>query len=273
MIKVCMVGIGRTGKEIIKSLLGQEGIKVVSAMCSPDSAKINKDLGDIIGCAQTGIIIKSIEDLEQVVFTSRPDVVVDFSNAAATLKNAELFSRMKINMVIGTTGFSDSEIESLAKLTRKYHNGIVYAPNITLGVNVSMLLANIAASILNNYDFHINEIHHKLKKDSPSGTALKISKEIEKGLNSAGVSLKEEIPITSIRCGGIIGKHEIFIVGENDKIEITHESITRKAFAEGTIYATKFIWKKIGFFEMSDVLNLKQVLMDYIENQEHLIKV
>jgi len=104
-------------------------------------------------------------------------------------------------------------------LTRKYHNAICYAPNITLGVNVLMLLTNLAASILNNYDFQITEIHHKRKVDVPSGTAIKIAGEIKKGLDSAGVSIKEKvIPINAVRAGGVVGRHEVMIVGEDDKI-------------------------------------------------------
>lgn len=145
----------------------------------------------------------------------------------------------------------------------------MYAPNITLGVNVLMLITNIASNILNNYDFQINEIHHKRKKDAPSGTTLKIAKEVQKGLKSSGRDVDEsEIPITAVRAGGVVGKHEVMIIGEEDKIEISHESFSRRAFAAGAIRAVKFVFRKTGYFEMTDVLNLSKVLGDYVEKEK-----
>ena len=185
-MKITMIGLGRTGIEIAKAISKQSKYKIVSVLCSSESEKLGVDLGDLLGSEKTGVTVSSIENLEEVLKKSKPEVVIDFSNSKAALNSAEVVSKMKINMVIGTTGFSEIETRKLEKLSEVHNNGIVYAPNITLGVNVSMLLANIAASILNNYEFHINEIHHKYKKDSPSGTALKIAKEIEKGLQASG---------------------------------------------------------------------------------------
>jgi len=167
MIRVCISGLGKTGREVAKFLIEQEDIKIVSAICSPDSDKKGKDLGEIIGKENTGIIIESSDNIEQVVFKTKPDVVVDFSTPEAAAKNAKVFSKLKVNIVLGTTGFSDFSIKRMFLLTNKYRNGIVYAPNITLGVNVLMLLTNLAANILNNYDFQITEIHHKNKKIHP----------------------------------------------------------------------------------------------------------
>ncbi|MDP4094124.1 MAG: 4-hydroxy-tetrahydrodipicolinate reductase [Bacillota bacterium] len=273
MIKVCMVGLGKTGREIVKVLLAQEDIKLVAAVCSPSSSNLGKDIGEIVGCADTGIIVESSDNIEQMIFRSKPDVAIDFTNPSAALKNARIFSKMKVNLVIGTTGFSNFACKKLFVLTRKYHSGIVYTPNITLGVNVLMLLSNLASCILNNYDFQITEIHHKYKKDSPSGTALKISNEIKKGLISSGVSQEDiNIPISSVRAGGVVGKHEVMIIGEDDKIEITHESFSRKAFALGAIRAVKFIYKNSGYYEMSDVLNLGRILSEYVERDDSMSK-
>lgn len=273
MIQVCLVGIGKTGKEIAKTLLEQEDMRLVSAICSPGSDKYGKDLGEIIGYGTTGIIIESSDNLEQVILKTKPDVVVDFSSPMAAIKNAKTFSKMKVNIVLGTTGFSKLALKKLFVLTRKYRNGIVFAPNITLGVNVLMLLSNLASNILNGYDFQITEIHHKHKKDSPSGTAVKIAAEIGKGLKASGAENVDcHIPITSVRAGGVIGKHEVMIIGEDDKIEISHESFSRKAFAAGVIRAVHFIIGKCGYFEMSDVLNLKKVLGDYIEKDGNSLK-
>lgn len=268
MIRVCLVGIGKTGKEIARVLLEQKDMKLVAAVCSPDSPKEGSDIGDIIGYSKTGVIVSGSDKLEEVIFKTKPDVVIDFSSPEATMRNAVIFSKMRVNIVIATTGFSKLALKKLFVMTRKYHNGIVYAPNITLGVNVLMLLTNIASNILNNYDFQITEIHHKKKKDAPSGTAFKIAKEIEKGLISSGRSVSDEdIPIAAVRAGGVVGKHEVMIIGEEDKIEISHESFSRRAFGVGAIRAVKFVHKKTGYFEMNDVLNLGKVLGDYVDKE------
>ena len=266
MIKVCLIGLGKTGKEIAKVLLDDDKMQLVSVICSPDSEKKGKDLGEIIGYNNTGIIVESSDNLQQIIFKKRPDVVVDFSDPAATIRNAKIFAKMRVNMVIGTTGFSSMDMKRLFVLARLYHTGIVYAPNITLGVNVLMVLTNLAANILNNYDFQINEIHYKQKKDSPSGTAKKIAQEIEKGLASAGVDTDTAgIPIHAVRAGGVISKHEVMIVGDDDMIQISHESFSRRAFAQGAVKTIEFINGRSGYFEMSEVLNLKQILTNYLE--------
>lgn len=268
MIRVCISGLGKTGKEIAKFLLEQKDIKLVSAICSPNSNKKGKDLGEIICKGNTGVKIESSDKIEQIVFRTKPDVVVDFSSPEAAARNAKVFSKLKVNIVIGTTGFSDFTLKRLFLLANKHRNGIVYAPNITLGVNVLMLLTNLAANLLSSYDFQITEVHHKNKKDSPSGTAKKIADEIEKGIKHSGNDDTEvQVPITAIRAGGVVGKHDVMIIGEDDKIEISHESFSRKAFALGTLRAVKFIKGKVGYYEMNDVLNLKKVLNDYIQEE------
>ncbi len=270
MIRICLIGLGKTGKEVASVLLEQENMKLVAAVCSPGSKKQGKDLGEIINCRNTGIIVDTSDSLEEIIFKTKPDVAIDFSKAEATVRNAKVFARMKVNMVIATTGFSKLEMKRFYVLAKKHGTGIVHAPNITLGVNVMMLLTNIASSILNDYDFQITEVHHSKKKDSPSGTALKIAAEIEKGIGAAGEPGDEfsegtqQIPINSVRAGGVVGKHEVLIVGDEDMVTISHESFSRKAFASGAMRAANFIHKKSGFFEMKDVLNLEKVLDNVI---------
>jgi len=270
MIRLCLVGIGKTGKEVASFLLEQENVKLVAAVCSPGSSKQGKDLGEILNTRDTGIIINSADRLEEVIFQAKPDVAIDFSGPEATMKNARIFAKLKVNMVIATTGFTKLEMMKLRVLTRKYGIGIVHAPNITLGVNVMMLLTRIASSILNDYDFQITEVHHNRKKDSPSGTALKIAAEIEKGINynsqieDSYSAENTTIPINAVRAGGVVGKHEVMIVSDQDMITISHESLSRKAFAAGALRAARFIYKKIGFYEMKDVLNLEEILNNII---------
>lgn len=268
MTAICLSGLGKTGKEIAKFLLEQDHLNVVAAICSPNSSKKGQDLGQVIGVSNTGVIMECADDLEQVIFRTRPDVVVDFSNPKAVLKNAKIFSKLKVNMVIGTTGFTDTELQKLYLLSKKYRNGIVYAPNITLGVNVLMVLSHLAATILNNYDFQVTDVHHKYKKDAPSGTAIKIAAGIEEGLRTSNPAAKNiQVPINAVRAGGVIGKHEVSIFGEEDSIIISHESFSRKAFAVGALKAIEFIKDKVGYYEMKDVLNLREILNAYLEKE------
>ncbi|OPJ58324.1 4-hydroxy-tetrahydrodipicolinate reductase [Clostridium chromiireducens] len=263
MLKVCLIGLGKTGREIAKMIFNQRSMKIIAVMCSPGSLRKHMDLGEVIGIQEIGIKIEGTNKLEETLVLCRPDVVVDFSTPEATLKNSRIISQMGINMIIGTTGFSEAELDKIKNLAYRNHTGIVYAPNITLGVNVLMILTKLASILLNNYDFQISEIHHKEKKDIPSGTALKIANEIKDGLVYLGKDIsKENIPINSVRAGGVVGKHEVLIVGENDRITISHESFSRKVFASGAIHAINFIQDKIGFYEMSDVLSLSKVTKD-----------
>ena len=265
MTRVCLVGFGRTGTEIARIILDEHDLKLVAVVCSEFSSKAGKDIGDILGIPEKGIRVYTSNQIEEVILRHRPDIIVDFSNASATMKNMRLISEMKVGLVIGTTGFSKNDSMRMKVLARKNGSGILYAPNITLGVNVMMLLSNIAARILTDYDFEISEAHHKNKKDSPSGTALKIAAEVEKGLEFSGVPLAGEIPIHATRAGGIVGRHELMIAGDNDKIQIIHESFSRKAFAAGALKGIRFLKGKKGFFEMKDVLELERVLSSYFE--------
>jgi 4-hydroxy-tetrahydrodipicolinate reductase len=269
MMRVCLIGLGKTGSEVAKVLLEQDNVKLVSAVCRPGSSKEGKDLGEIIGCRDTGIMVYGADKLEEMVFKTKPDVAIDFSKPEATIRNAVILSKLKVNMVIATTGFTRFSLKRIFLLTRKYHNGIVYAPNITLGVNVMMLLTSIASSILNNYDFQVNEEHHSKKKDIPSGTALKIAGEIEKALALSNEEARPvKVPINAVRAGGIVGKHEVQIAGDEDMVSISHQSFSRKAFASGALRAARYIYRKSGYYEMSDVLNLSSVLTKYIESEK-----
>lgn len=176
-----MIGFGKIGQEIGKYIYENKEIELVSVMCSKENERIGRDIGKFISCEKVGVVIDSIENLERNIKRTKPDVIIDLSNSKVAIKNAEIISRFKVNLVIGTTGFNELEIEKLAKFSRVYNNGIIYAPNIT--------------------------------------------------------------------------------------IEISHEAISRKVFVEGGIKATKFISGKIGFYEMKDVLNLEEVINDYIEDQ------
>lgn len=268
MTRVCLIGLGRTGMEIARIIIDQRDMKLVGAICSDFSSKAGKDIGEVLNLPPIGAKVYTSNQLKFVIDKLKPDVFVDFSNYKATMKNVKTISENGIGLIIGTTGFSKTDLMRMMVLSKKNGSGVLYAPNITLGVNVMMLLSNIAARILPDYDFEITEAHHKFKKDSPSGTALKIADEIEKSLESSGVEVNEDIPIHAIRAGGIVGRHQLMIAGENDKIEIVHESFSRKAFAAGALRGIRFVKNKKGFFEMRDVLDLERVLASYFDKRK-----
>lgn len=266
MTKLCLAGLGRTGSEMAKIILEQKNLDLTAVYCSPNSSKEGKSLSELIGIPYTGIKVKTACDLDSTLKECKPDVFIDFSNSEATLKNAGIIAKHGINMVIGTTGFSRMALLRLRVIARKYGTGILYAPNITLGVNVMMLLSNLAASLLKDYDFQITEVHHKYKKDAPSGTAVKIAAEVRRGLGLP-FSKQVEIPVNAVRAGGVVGRHELMAAGENDMLEISHQSFSRRAFAAGALRAVDFIKDRSGYYEMSDVLELDKVLSNYLDSR------
>ncbi len=263
-IKICLSGLGRTGIQTARYLIEQDrGVDLVSCVCSPSSSKAGKNLGEILNCPDIDVPIYSSNDLERCIFNTKPDVAIDFSTPFAALKNAEVFSKMKVGIVMGTTGFTNDEEKKLISIVEKNKGGIILAPNITRGINAMMFLSNLAAKMLVGYDIEIIEMHHNKKLDCPSGTAAKLKKQIK----SIPELSKKEIPVSSVRAGGIVGNHKIMIAGENDMLEITHQSFSRNAFAEGALFAANFIFNKTGIYEMKDAMNYKQIIMDCLDEE------
>ncbi|MGI6092687.1 MAG: 4-hydroxy-tetrahydrodipicolinate reductase [Veillonellaceae bacterium] len=252
-MKIALVGLGRTGKIAAEYLLQQETLNMV--LCRHGSPNAGKDLGEILGTKPTGITIETTDHLERKFFQKQPDVLIDFSGHSFLKEHIHTLAKCGINVVTAVTDYDRAEIEKLKIFAEKGNIGIVMAPNITYGVNVLMLMAEIAAELLSDYDFEVFEEHHKHKKDRPSGTAKKIVNKIKDRLLT-----DTEIPEHVVRAGGIIGKHKVLICGEFDKLEITHESFSRVAFAEGAYKAAQFIAGKTGFYEMSDIFDYEREL-------------
>lgn len=267
MIRICLSGLGRAGMETARVIMEQKDLKLVSVIVRPGSEKAGKDLGELLGCSAVGIPVEGADRLEETVFRTRPDVVVDFSLAEAAIRNASRFSKLKVNVAMCTTGLTRTDMARLKVLTRKYGTGIACIPNVTLGVNVMMLLSQLASSLLTDYDFQITERHFAKKKDSPSGTASKIAAAVGRGLESAGRS-NMSVPVHAVRAGGIVGYHELMVIGQEDQLTISHESFSRRAFAIGSLKAARFLVGRSGFFEMTDVLDLRGALLAYLDANE-----
>lgn len=266
MIKVALIGVGRTGSLVAKSLL-EAGHSVAAAFAAPGDASIGRDVGLLAGLEETGVRVSNSRDLARVLDEVKPDVVVDFSNAEAFMHNVGVVVGRKINIVVGTTGFSESQLAEIKKTVEKHKIGMVLSPNMSVGVNVFWQLCKEAAKSLKGYDVEIIDKHHRFKKDAPSGTALKAAQVIAEvqGLSQKefvygrqGVSLRREgdIGIHAIRAGNIVGEHTVIFASQTERLELTHIAHSREAFAGGVPKAVEFVKGRKGLFDMEDVLGV-----------------
>ncbi|MFX1287350.1 MAG: 4-hydroxy-tetrahydrodipicolinate reductase [Promethearchaeota archaeon] len=273
MIKLLILGpSGSMGKLISSLAISDDEIRVVAAC---DLTQIGKELGNLVATDDPNkIIIKDVNNLQEVINETKPDVVVDFTVAKATEKNCIICVENGIRCVIGTTAISDDFLSKFKKLVENNEAPAVISPNMATGVNILFKISSILGSYLKEWDIEVIEAHHNRKVDAPSGTALKIGQAIsnsigskldeivkygrEKGPNKRLVGAKNEIGIHSVRGGDIVGDHTILFAGPGERIELKHQAHSRACFASGAIKAIKFIAKakENKIFEMKDVLNL-----------------
>ncbi|MBC8015017.1 MAG: 4-hydroxy-tetrahydrodipicolinate reductase [Sporomusaceae bacterium] len=255
-MKVALVGLGATGKTVAEYLLGKNALSMV--LCKKNSPHAHLDLGVVLNRRDTNIFIEPCEHLERKLFENKPDVLIDFSSSHFLRDNINMLAHYGVNIVTAVTDYEPAEIEKIKQVALQGKIGVIMAPNITYGVNVLMLLTEIATELMTGYDFQVSEEHHHRKKDSPSGTAKRIAAKIEtimtNNLNN------REVPIHALRSGGIVGKHKVLICGENDQLEISHESFSRVAFAEGAYKAAQFIYGKKGLYGMDNVFDAEKVI-------------
>jgi 4-hydroxy-tetrahydrodipicolinate reductase len=258
---------GRMGKMLIETVLAADDADLVGALDVTGSPSIGSDPGASWGI-NTGIQIT--DQFEKGLASAK--YLIDFTRPEGTLNHARYCANHGIHMIIGTTGLSDEQQQELAAYSEKI--AIVFAPNMSVGVNATLKLLELAAKILNQgYDIEIIEAHHKHKVDAPSGTALKmgqvIAKAQDKNLKDWSVLSREghtgerkegTIGFATIRGGDIVGDHTVLFVGDGERIEITHKSATRMSYAQGAVRAARFLKEKqSGFFDMYDVLGLHQL--------------
>ncbi|MEM0351070.1 MAG: 4-hydroxy-tetrahydrodipicolinate reductase [Archaeoglobaceae archaeon] len=249
---------GRMGRLVIKNAI-KEGLTIAQAF---DIVEVGKDAGEIAGIGKIGVKIEN--DIENL----NADVLIDFTNPEACLRNAKVASRKGVKLVIGTTGFSDSQRKELEEICRKVPS--VISPNFSLGVNVFFKIVEFASSFLQDYDVEIFEIHHRHKKDAPSGTAIKIAEIIKRVMAEKGRELEikffrdgkkgDEIGVFGIRGGDVVGEHTVLFFGEGERIELTHRATSRECFAKGALIAAKWISKveEPGIYTMFDVLGFSR---------------
>jgi 4-hydroxy-tetrahydrodipicolinate reductase len=260
MINVALCGIGRAGMEVVRTVRETSDFKIAAAFCRENSEKAGKDIGTLASMNESGVYAAEITEADNVLGSTKVDVFIDFSCPEASKMMLNACKSYGIPGVICTTGFTEEDIDWMIKLTWGYKLGIVYAPNVTLGINVLMSVLKTITRALPFFDYQITEIHHNKKRDIPSGTAKRIADTLERELSGSS-----QIPINSVRAGGYIGVHEVMAAGECERISISHESFSRKAFANGALTAAEYIRDKKGWHYMEDVLDIKSMLN--IENE------
>lgn len=271
MINVAICGVGRAGLEVIRTVRDNRKYNIVAAFCRDQSEKAGLDIGELSLTGKMGIHATPISRAHEVFCSTRIDVVVDFSNHEASWQLLDACKTYNVPCVICTTGFTEEELARMQRMVRSTKMGVVYAPNVTVGINVLMSLLKTVARALPFFDYQITEMHHSRKTDRPSGTAKRIAETLESELPDIPVS---HIPINSVRAGGYIGVHEVLAVGEYEKISISHESFSRKAFAQGALMAAEFIIGRKGWYYMEDVIDIHSILSEdeYIGPRTNIIQ-
>lgn len=267
MTRIAITGAaGRMGRNLIQACQQTEGLELTAAVERSGSSLVSADAGELAGIGKLGVIIS--DSLSAV--TDDFDVLIDFTIPAATLANIKTCKNAGKRMVIGTTGFSDQEKQIIASAAAE--NPIVFAPNMSVGVNLCFKLLETAARVLgDDVDIEVIEAHHRHKIDAPSGTALRMGEVVADTLGRdlaecavygrEGVTGERDpktIGFETIRAGDIVGDHTVLFAAEGERVEITHKASSRMTFANGAVRAAGWLMQQNkGLFDMQDVLGLR----------------
>ena len=258
---------GRMGKRLVDLVNVQAGLKVVGALEYSEHPLLGKDAGEIAGIGRLEVpLVGSLHKLDG----NGAEVMIDFTTPQATLANLDWATAEQVSMVVGTTGMS---VEERGLLTRAACEiPIVFAPNMSVGVNVLFkVVAEVAAILGDDFDVEILEAHHRLKKDAPSGTAVHLGEIVAETLGRdyqsdavftrqgfTGERTQREIGMQTLRAGDIVGEHTVMFGGMGERLEIIHRAHSRDNFAAGAVRAALWLaGRKPGLYDMQDVLGLK----------------
>jgi 4-hydroxy-tetrahydrodipicolinate reductase len=266
MINIVVCGsAGRMGRAILETLSGESDLGLGAALEKKGHPAVGQPVGKLIGVESW---LSPVSDDTDTVF-SGGDVAIDFTHPEGTLSHLRVATTLKKSMVIGTTGFTQEERGFIVQAAKTIP--IVFSPNMSVGVNVIFRLLSDATRALGDaYDVEIVEIHHRHKKDAPSGTSLRMGEVVAEArkttLSQVGRFAREgnigarsagEIGIQSMRGGDVIGDHTILFAGQGERIEITHRADSRKNFAHGAILAARWVVRQPpGLYTMMDVLGV-----------------
>lgn len=270
-MKVAVVGVaGRMGRALVRLLDAHPTLELSAAVARPGSDAVGRDAGDLSGLTGTGVTI--VDSLTDAVRAS--ELVIDFSAPDVTMETVRLCLADNRPIVIGTTGFTQSDLDIVGSAARRLP--IVLAPNMSVGVNLTFKLVEIAAKALGDeVDVEVIEAHHRHKVDAPSGTAVRMGEILADTLGrnleqdavygrqgQTGPRERKTIGFSTIRGGEIIGEHTVMFAGAGERLELTHRAQSRDSFVEGALRAALFVaakheHKQFGLFDMQDVLGLR----------------
>lgn len=257
---------GRMGRAILERLYEDETLELAGALEKKGHPAIKKDAGELLGIGKWGV---PITELTKKTLKSC-EVIVDFTYPQGTIQMVQEAKDHEKPMVIGTTGFAPDHLKKIEAAAKKIP--VVLSPNMSIGVNVMFkLIAEASAALGADYDVEILEIHHRLKKDAPSGTAIRMGEVLAASrgttLQQAGRFSRQgnigarpsgEIGIQSLRAGDVVGEHTMTFAGTGERIELTHRAHNRNNFARGALMAAQWVTTQDpGLYDMMDVLNLK----------------
>lgn len=266
MLRIAVAGIaGRMGKIIVEAITRSKGVKLGAASVRQNSPSLGEEVGGLCGLPSLNVF--TVDNFREVLEDF--DVLIDFTSPTSTLQHLEICIPAKKKLVIGTTGFTDKQKRVIAKAAKEIP--IVFAPNMSVGVNLCLNLLEQAAKVIGeDSDIEIIEAHHRHKKDAPSGTALKMGEVVADALGrnldevavygregNIGERNPKTIGFESIRAGDIVGDHTVMFAGEGERVEITHKSNSRMTYASGSVKAALWLQDKdSGLYDMKDVLGL-----------------
>jgi len=256
---------GRMGHMLIEAIQQDSTVELHAALDLPGSPAVGQDASAFTG-RLSGVKVST--DLQAAMTGAH--VLIDFTRPEGTLEHVKACVEAGVNMVIGTTGFDDAGKQVIRAASERI--AIVMAPNMSVGVNVTLKLLDMAARALHHdYDIEVIEAHHRHKVDAPSGTALKMGEVIAQALGQqlrdvavyeryghTGERKPGSIGFSTIRGGDIVGDHTVMFAAPGERIEISHKSSSRASYAQGSLLAARFLaQRRQGFFDMFDVLGLR----------------
>lgn len=257
---------GRMGRMILKVIAETPTTELVAAIERTGVPSLGQDAGLVAGIGPLGVPVTA--ELEPALEAA--DVVIDFTARAATAWTVSRAAERDVAMVIGTTGLGEAEKRAIRQAAERIP--IVLSANMSLGVNVLFGLIEQAARALGpDYDVEIVELHHRLKKDAPSGTAMAMAARLAHALGrdldtvarygrqgQPGARTREEIGVLAVRGGDIVGEHTAYFCGMGERVEITHRASSRETFARGAVRAAEWLRDRDpGLYDMQDVLGLR----------------
>ncbi len=267
MIQVVVTGAaGRMGTQIVRLLRGEPDLRLSGAVERAGSPALGSDAGAVAGVGPLGVAIG--DDLARALTGAQ--VLVDFTSHDASARHAEICAEQGVALVVGSTGFTAETRARVAAAARRIP--VVLSPNMSVGVNVMFELVRQAARVLGDaFDVEIVELHHKLKKDAPSGTAVKLAEVAADALGRdpardftfarqgmIGERRPREIGLQTVRGGDVVGEHTVFFFGAGERLELTHRATSREQFARGAVRAARWIaGRAAGLHDMADVLGLR----------------